>query len=157
MFQQQGLGLRTFHTSRVGTAALAFAVAGAVAIGAIVVVSFAASRQGTPATAAVGPIAIAHPVLNTGDSIDLQNAVQAASKPRLNTGDSIDLENAFAPAKLRLNTGDSVDLQNATQAAAKNAYEAVRPGMNTGDTTGLQNAIDAATPVKEPYIPGLNH
>src|SRR5262249_15934545 len=82
MFQQQTFGRRTpFHASNLGTAAIAFAVAGAVAIGAVISMNLAASRQA--AAPAAGPIAIAHPVLNTGDSVDLINSLSAA-KPGLN-------------------------------------------------------------------------
>jgi hypothetical protein len=79
MFQQQGLGWRMpFFGPHVGAGVLAAAAAGAVGGGAIVAVNVASS-QGTQATAVgFGPIAIAHPVLNTRDSIDLQNAAAPA-------------------------------------------------------------------------------
>jgi hypothetical protein len=134
MIQQQGIGWSTpFRSSRVAVGALALAVAGTVAIGAVVAVNLAATR----APAAAAPAAA--PRFNTGDGTDIQVAVDA-TKPRLNTGDSVDLQRlSVDAARARLNTGDSIDLQAAL-------YQPAKIGVNVQDFGWMPFAIPAAAP-----------
>jgi len=138
MFQQQHLAQAPFHATRVTLGV--FAVAAAVAVGAVLAVNLAATRPADQHVTAGAPVAIpmSNPRLNTGDSIDLQRAVPATGS-RLNTGDSVDLQNVVQAAKPRLNTGDSIDLAKA-DAALQDAIATATARLR------LQIALSIGTP-----------